>query len=216
MYSAARVTKPPKPVPPVVGPPETAFGRPLRRFTVPEYHKMIDAGVFVGGPKTELIHGCVLEKPVPNPPHSFVTAELARLLSSLFTYPDYAVRVQDPITLSSSEPQPDLAAAIGPPRRYVARHPGPKDLVLVVEVSDSSTRIDRSTKLALYAGEKVVQYWIVDVNDRVVEVYTRPRGGRSPGYKAKAEYRPAAGRAGGRRRRLAGHRAGRRPAAVTA
>ena len=71
-----------------------------------------------------------------------------------------------------------------------ARHPGPKDLVLVVEVSDSSLGFDRGTKMAVYAAAKIVQYWIVNVNDRRVEVYTQPKGGKNPSYKLRTDYGP--------------------------
>lgn len=186
MSSAARVTRPPAArVHPV-----SAFGRPLRRFTVDEYHRMIDAGAFDGGPKCELIHGIILEKPVPNPPHSKSTARLLRRLVPLFPEPDWFVAIQDSITLSDSEPEPDFLAATGPEEKYDARHPGPKDLVLVVEVADSSLGFDRNTKLALYARSKVVQYWIIDVNARHIEVYTRPGGGKNPTYRTTTTYGP--------------------------
>ena len=190
MSSAARTTRPPKPAPAATVPEVAAWGRPVARFTVEQYHRMMEAGVFDGGPKCELIHGYILEKPVPKPPHSWSTSRLNRLLSPLFPPPDWFVAVQDSITLADSEPEPDFSAATGPEDKYRDRHPGPEDLVLVVEVSDSSREIDRGVKLALYAASKVVQYWIVDVNARRVEVYTNPRGGKNPGYKTLTEYGP--------------------------
>lgn len=186
MSSAARVTRPP------TAPPPSLYGRPVRRVTLDEYHRMIDAGVFVGGPKCELIRGYILEKPVPGPPHSMSTSRLNRLLTPLFPYPDWFVQIQDSITLADSEPEPDFSAATGPESKYAARHPGPADLVLVVEVSHSTAAFDRGAKLALYAENKVVQYWIIDVNERRVEVYTDPRGGKSPAYRTRAEYAPGA------------------------
>lgn len=188
MSSAARVTRPPKPAP--ILPLVAAWGRPVARFTVDQYHRMIDAGVFVGVPRCELIRGYVLEKSVPGPPHSKTTSRLYRRLSALFPEAGWFVGSQDSITLTGSEPEPDFFAAVGPDDRYDDRHPGPKDLVLVVEVSDSSLGFDRGTKLAVYAASKIVQYWIIDVNARRVEVYTNPRGGKNPGYKTVAEYGP--------------------------
>jgi Uma2 family endonuclease len=184
MSSAARVTRPP------ADPPPTLHGRAVRRVTVAEYHRMIEAGVFAAAPKCELIRGLILEKPVPGPPHSKSTSRVNRLLSPLFPYPEWFVQIQDSITLADSEPEPDFSAASGPDAKYDARHPGPKDLVLVVEVSDSMAAFDRGAKLALYAENKVVQYWIIDVKERRVEVYTVPRGGKSPGYRTLAEYAP--------------------------
>ena len=185
MSSAARITKPPA-APPV----GSVFGRPLRRVTVDEYHRMIDAGAFDGGPKCELIHGYILEKPVPKPPHSRSTYRLIRRLGALFPDPEWVVGVQDSITLADSEPEPDFFAAVGPDDRYTDRHPGPKDLVLVVEVADSSLGFDRGTKLALYAGSKIVQYWIIDVKAHRIEVHTDPRGGKNPSYRNTATYVP--------------------------
>jgi Uma2 family endonuclease len=184
MNPAARVTKPPQPEPPTVA----LAGRPAYRFTVEQYHQLINAGVFDGGPKCELIHGIILEKPVPGPPHSKSTRRLNRRLGELFPEPDWVIGIQDSITLSDSEPEPDFSAATGPESKYDERHPGPRDLVLVVEVSHSSLQFDRNTKLALYAREKIVQYWIVDVEHRRVEVYTEPRGGKNPTYKQYTDY----------------------------
>jgi Uma2 family endonuclease len=186
MSSAARVTRPPEPEVPAVA----LAGRAVSRFTVDQYHQMIDAGVFDGVPKCELIHGLILEKPVPGPPHSKSTHRLNRRLTPLFPEPDWVVAIQDSITLSDSEPEPDFYAATGPESKYDSRHPGPKDLVLVVEVSHSSLGFDRGTKLALYAGSKVVQYWIINVDERRVEVYTEPRGGKNPAYKKQTDYGP--------------------------
>ncbi|VTU00407.1 Uncharacterized protein OS=Chroococcidiopsis thermalis PCC 7203 GN=Chro_3539 PE=4 SV=1: Uma2 [Gemmataceae bacterium] len=186
MNPAARVTQPPDPEPPVVA----LADRPVYRLTVEQYHRMIDAGVFDGAPKCELIHGIILEKPVPGPPHSSSTRRLNRRLGELFSEPDWVVGIQDSITLSDSEPEPDFYAAVGPESIYTDRHPRPKDLVLVVEVSHSSLVFDRSAKLALYAGERIVQYWIVNVGERRVEVYTQPKGGKNPAYKQQTNYGP--------------------------
>lgn len=186
MSSAARTTRPPEPE----TPPVEVAGRPVYRFTVEQYHQMMEAGVFDGGRKCELIHGVILEKPVPGPPHSKSTYRLIRRLVALFPEPDWFVGIQDSITLSDSEPEPDFFAATGPEEKYGARHPGPKDLVLVVEVSDASRAFDRGVKLALYAGAKIVQYWIIDVNARRIEVYTDPRGGKNPTYRQQDTYGP--------------------------
>ena len=186
MSSAARITRPPAPE----AAPVTAFGRPVRRITVDEYHRMMDVGIFDGGRKCELIHGIILEKAVPKPPHSKSTSRLLRRLTPLFPEPDWFVGIQDSITLADSEPEPDFYAATGPEEKYDARHPGPKDLVLVVEVSDASIGFDRGTKLALYARSKVVQYWIIDVKARQIEVYTDPKGGKEPTYRTRIAYGP--------------------------
>jgi Uma2 family endonuclease len=83
---------------------------------------------------------------------------------------------------------PDMFIAIGPESKYRNRHPEPDDLVLVVEVSNTSLGVDRTVKLALYAAEGIPQYWIIDVKARRIEVYTQPRGGKKPGFKKKVVY----------------------------
>ena len=122
MSSAARVTRPPTDPPAVAG-----FARPLRRITVDEYHRMIDAGAFVGGPRCELIHGFILEKPVPNPPHAYACDGLAALLTALVG-PYRVVRTQQPVTLGDSEPEPDVAVTAGTRQDFKARHPRPADV----------------------------------------------------------------------------------------
>jgi Uma2 family endonuclease len=184
MSTAARITKPPASPPVVAG-----FDRPLRRIAVDEYHRMIDAGAFVGGPKCELIHGYILEKPVPNPPHAYAVDVLADLLRAL-AGPGRVVRTQQPVTLSDSEPEPDVVVAVGSRQDFRVRHPRPADVELVVEVADSSLREDQTTKLALYAGAKLPVYWIVNLIDRRVEVYAQPRGGKNPAYRTTATYGP--------------------------
>lgn len=184
MSSAARVTRPPKPAAPPVPADRT------RRFTVEEYHRLGEAGILGPKDRCELIHGYILEKPVTNPPHTKASRRLVTWVVPLFAGPDWVVGLQQPITLADSEPEPDFYAATGPESKYDRRQPGPKDVALVVEVSDTTVVFDRGTKLALYAANKIVQYWIVDVNARRVEVYTDPRGGKSPGYRTRAEYAP--------------------------
>ncbi len=186
MSSAARVTRPPKPVAAPVP------ADRVRRFTVEEYHRLGSAGVLGPADRCELIRGYILEKPVINPPHAKATRRLLARLMSLLPGPDWVLGCQQPITLADSEPEPDFFAATGPEAKYDTRHPKPKDLVLVVEVSDTSAAFDRGAKLALYAANKVVQYWVIDVKERRVEVYTDPRGGKAPGYRTRAEYAPGA------------------------
>jgi Uma2 family endonuclease len=182
MSTAARVTRPPKPTAP-----DVLVDR-ARRFTVEEYHRLGAAGILGPKDRCELIRGFILEKPVTNPPHTKSSRRLVTWLVPVFAGPDWVVGLQQPITLADSEPEPDFYAATGPESKYDTRQPRPKDVVLVVEVSDTSIGFDRGAKLALYAENKIAQYWIIDVNARRVEVYTDPRGGKSPGYRTRAEY----------------------------
>jgi len=185
MQSAARITRPPKAAADAVA----AFGRPVRHFSVDQYHRMIDAEILTEGERCELIHGIILEKPVPGPSHSKSTRRLLRRLVAFFPEPEWVVGIQDSITLVDSEPEPDFYAAIGPEEKYDKRHPEPEDLALVIEVSDSTARFDRRTKLPMYAAAFVPEFWIIDVKARCIEVHNQPRGGKKPGYRKQVVYR---------------------------
>ena len=89
-----------------------------------------------------------------------------------------------------SEPEPDVVLAAGPNADYKTRNPTPSEAIVVVEVGDSSLREDQTTKLQLYAAAKVAVYWIVNLVDGRVEVYTQPRGGKNPTYRARSDYGP--------------------------
>jgi Uma2 family endonuclease len=182
MQSVAHTTRPPIPAFK-----SAAFGRPLQRFSVEQYHAMIDVGVFSHGEKCELIRGVILEKPVPKPPHAYAVDVLVDLLRELIG-PNYIARAQQPITLDDSEPEPDLVVAIGTRQDYKARHPGPDDVELLVEVADSSLGDDRTSKLELYAEAGIGIYWIVNLVGRGLEVHTQPKGGKKPRYRKTVAY----------------------------
>lgn len=186
MNAAARVTKKPKPaasLPPAVPP----FA--VSRFTVDEYHRMIEAGSLTPSYRIELIHGWLVTKMTLNPPHNYAVTALMNAILAL-TGPDGVVRIQQPITTTDSEPEPDVVLAVGSNADYKARNPKPPECVIVVEVADSSLRQDQTTKLELYAGAKVAVYWIINLVDRCVEVYAQPRGGKNPTYKTRTDYGP--------------------------
>ena len=131
-----------------------------------------------------------MEKPVINPPHAAAVRRVNRHLTALLGA-EVVIGVQQPITLSDSEPEPDVVVAIGTEQDYAKRHPGAREVPLVVEVSDSSLPDDQTTKLGLYAAAKIPVYWIVNLVDRQVEVYTDPDPAASPpAYRTRTDYRP--------------------------
>ena len=140
MNAAARVTKKPKPaasLPPAVPP----FA--VHRFTVDEYHRMIEIGSLSENDRIELIHGWLVTKMTLNPPHNYgVTAVMKGFLALLG--PSAAVRVQQPITTTDSEPEPDVVLAAGLRTAYKARNPKPSECIIVVEVAESSLREDQT------------------------------------------------------------------------
>jgi Uma2 family endonuclease len=105
---------------------------------------------------------------------------------------EWDLRAQQPVTIAAgdSEPEPDVVIAVGPYGRYAERHPGPKDVALVVEVADSSLSEDQTTKHGIYAAARLPVYWIINLVDRRVEVYSDPRGGKNPTYRARQDYGP--------------------------
>ena len=129
------------------------MGMPLahRRFTVDEYHRMGDAGVFHEDDHVELIEGQIVEMTPIGPEHAAGVDRVKRALARRVD--DRAVvRVQDPVRLDRlAEPQPDIALLRPPIERYAHAHPAPGDLWLVIEVADTPREYDRSVKLPLYA-----------------------------------------------------------------
>jgi hypothetical protein len=157
------------------------------RFTVDEYHQFGDAGILTPESRVELIDGWIVEKPVQKPPHAIALTRLQKRLPKVVPT-EFEIRTQLPITLPTSEPEPDAVVARGPEVRYDDSHPKPGDIAIVIEVSHASLAFDQGPKLLLYAAAKLPVYWIVNIPDQRVEVYSNPRIGRVPKYKTTANY----------------------------
>ncbi len=150
-----------------------------RRWSRLEYDRLIETGFLGPGDKVELLGGqlCVSE-PQNNPHATAISLGLEVIRQVLAS--GWHMRVQMPIALDDeSEPEPDLAVVSGSPRDY-ADHPSRP--ALVVEVADSSLALDREHKGSLYARARLPEYWIVNLVDRVLEVY------RESGPDAGAQY----------------------------
>jgi Uma2 family endonuclease len=161
----------------------------FRRFSVPEYHKLIEIGILTEDDNLELLEGYLVLKMARNPPHDG-TIDLVRETLGRLLPVGWMLRMQEAITLSDSEPEPDGAVVRGNARTYLSRHPGPPDLGLVIEVSDSTLLGDRADKGRIYARGGVACYWIVNLNDRQIEVYTGPSGPvASPAFAQRVDYR---------------------------
>jgi Uma2 family endonuclease len=165
----------------------------LFRLTVDQYHKMIDTGILVDGDPIELLDGLLIEKMTKKPPHAYST-DVTREMLARTVPPGWFVRSQDPITLMESEPEPDCSVVRGDRRQYLKRHPGPADVGIVVEVSDASREQDREWKRRIYAEANIPVYWIVNLIDRQVEVYTDPTGpSQQPDYRLRKDHLPSDG-----------------------
>lgn len=154
----------------------------LFRMSVEQYHAMIRAGVLGTDDRVELLEGILVRKMSKNPPHRIVMSKLVKAMVRALP-PGWHYQVQDPITLSDGEPEPDGAVVRGAPDDYPDGHPTPRDAALVIEVADDSLAIDRGTKLRSYARAGIREYWIVNLIEMTVEVYARPGKKRGvPGY----------------------------------
>ena len=142
-----------------------------------EYLRMGEAGVFAPEARLELIEGEIVEMAPIHPPHAGLVRRLSRLLSQQ-AGPRAQVSVQAPLVLSDrSVPQPDLALLEPRADDYMGAHPQASDVLLVIEVSDTTLAFDSKIKAALYARCGIAELWVVDVNDRAIHVFREPEEG---------------------------------------
>jgi Uma2 family endonuclease len=135
---------------------------------------MVSSGVFTKRDRLHLIDGILVAKMTKKPPH-VIACEKTHDALQRTVGAGWRVMVEAPVQLSEhSEPEPDLALARGTADDYPEHHPGPADVALIVEVGDSSLREDRQL-VRVYGAAGVTAYWIVNLVDRWVEVYTGPR-----------------------------------------
>lgn len=148
-----------------------------RHFNINEYYRMTDAGILSEGDRVELIDGEVIEMSPIGSRHAACVNRLNKLLNRLVLQ-DVIVSVQNPIVLNEySEPQPDISLLRPRPDFYEQGHPIPADVLLVVEVADSSTQFDREIKLPLYAQAMLPEVWLVNLPDDTIERYSQPANG---------------------------------------
>ena len=160
----------------------------LRRFTVDEYDRMVQAGILSEDDPVELLEGWVVQKMPRNPPHDAVLyrshKEVSRRLPG-----EWICRGQSGTVTSDSKPEPDLAVVRGPEERYYERHPAPEDIGAAMEVADSTLQGDRDYQGPIYARANIPAYWIINIPEAQVEVYTDPSGASpSPGYRQRQDY----------------------------
>ena len=158
------------------------------RISVDRYHAMIEKGVITDDDRVELLDGMLVEKISKNPPHSLVTGFLRETLDRMMCDGRF-LNCQEPIALERSEPEPDLAIIRGRRRDFWPdRNPAAADTMLVVEVSDDSLSRDRGLKLRLYAQANIPCYWIANIAERQIEVYSDPSPVNAS-YSSRRDYR---------------------------
>jgi Uma2 family endonuclease len=165
---------------------ETWIPSPLYRISVEKYEAMVEAGVFTPRDRFHLINGYLVEKMTQNDPRS-TGDELCGIALTRSIPEGWHVRAAKPIRLpaQASKPEPDRSVVCGSVRDYSRQSPGASDISIVVEVADSGLQDDR--KLAkVYAAAGIPIYWILNLIDGQVEVYTNPS---QDGYASRQDYR---------------------------
>jgi Uma2 family endonuclease len=143
-----------------------------RRWTRVEYDKLIALGIFQPGEPIELIGGELMVAEPQGAAHYTAIWKTAKALEAAFG-PGWIVRTQGPVGLDEeSEPEPDVAVVPGGPEDYRTEHPSRP--ILTVEVAESSLHSDRERKGSLYARASLQEYWVLNLEDRVLEVYREP------------------------------------------
>lgn len=143
-----------------------------------QYERMGEAGVFSPDARLELIEGESYERSPIGSPHAACVKRLSSLLHQLFGG-RMIVGVQDPIRLNDfSQPQPDISLLRWRDDFYRYAHPTPEDVLLVIEVAETTVRGDRGVKVPLYAEAGIPEVWLVNLPDERVEIYAEPSGGK--------------------------------------
>jgi Uma2 family endonuclease len=146
----------------------------VRLWTVDEYHRMLEAGILGERDRVELLEGQIVEMSPQLPPHASTTQRTARYFDRLLENRAY-VRMQLPITLRpNSEPEPDVAVVQIDPNEYSDHHPRPDEILLIIEVADTTLESDRKQKALTYAKAGIADYWVLDVSNRQVYVFRQP------------------------------------------
>jgi Uma2 family endonuclease len=146
------------------------------RFTVNDYYRMAEAGILTEDDRVELLDGEIVKMAPIGSRHAACVDRLNWLLKEKIQESVEGIRVQQPVRLSTeAEPQPDITIVRFREDFYELRHPGPDEIILLIEVADSSLDVDRGIKLPLYAKSGIPVVWIVDLKARTVEVATDPK-----------------------------------------
>jgi Uma2 family endonuclease len=148
----------------------------LAKWSIDDYHHMVEAGI-LRGRHVELLGGEIVEMSPETPIHYTTAKRAAKYLAELLSG-KADVRFNGPITLSDSEPEPDLAIVRLPESAYNDRHPAPKDIFWIVEVAKTSLKKDLEIKLAIYATAGIQEYWVLDLLTKQVIVFRNPQGGK--------------------------------------
>ncbi len=160
----------------------------LYRFRIDQYEEMGRAGILTEEDRVELVEGVLYRKPMKKGTHSIAARATAAALGRVIPAQSYFVTREDPVRIPgrAGMPEPDVSVVKGRSRDY-AEQPEGGDVALVVEVAEKSLLFDQTGKLSSYAGGGIPVYWIVNLIDRQVEVYSSPG---PDGYRSRQVYTP--------------------------
>ena len=145
-----------------------------KKFTLEEYHRLIELGFFASEERLELIRGDIVKMAPKRTPHSVCTCLLLEELYS-FLKGKANVRGQEPIIIPpDSEPEPDIVIARKKEDNYLSSHPQVSDILLVIEIADSTLKFDREVKLPLYSEAGIMDFWLINLVDKQLEAYRQP------------------------------------------
>ena len=166
-----------------------------KQITVNLYQQMGEKGLLTQEDRVQLIEGEILEMPPIGPRHGSVTGRLSKWMYQAVG--DAAIiRLGNPLNLGEySQPEPDLMLLTPRADDYVKSHPGPEDVLLLVEISDSTLNFDQGRKRDLYARFAIREYWVIDVKSRCIDVYSNPADGKfgsAVKYRLQNTIRPGA------------------------
>ncbi|MDF0555119.1 Uma2 family endonuclease [Kamptonema sp. UHCC 0994] len=154
----------------------------IHLFTVQDYHLMIETGIIDEDEKVELLTGQIVKMASKGTAHNAAVKRTVELLQDRLGK-SVLISVQDSIKLNdNSEPEPDIALLVRDPLYYEDRHPTPSEIYLIIEIADTTLRKDCGIKAQIYAQSGIIDYWVLDVNDRQLHVFREPS---QEGYKSE-------------------------------
>jgi Uma2 family endonuclease len=163
---------------------------PVCRIPVTVYEKLIQAGIIDKDDRIELLDGWIMPRAIPSPRH-VVASELTNDALRKIDPAGWCFCTRPPIELAASMPEPDIGVFRGEPERYLEWWPRGKDVGLIVEVADESLSRDQGIKKNIYAQAGIPCYWLINLIDQRIEVYTDPAGsGEAADYRERHDYLP--------------------------
>lgn len=170
----------------------TTYGRDSAwpKWSVERYQRMIEAGILTSDDRVELLENYVVLK-MPRNPRDDGTIDLVNSVLPGCLPAGWFARIQQTVVLPDSQLEPDFAVVKGNRRSFLTRHPGADDVGLLIEVADASLLRDQRDKTRIYARAGIAIYWIVNLVDRRVEVFSGPTGSaEAPAYLSFHSYQP--------------------------